>query len=139
MRRSLLLGADVKVKIQEARSNGAGPRAGMAPLHLAAEKGHFAIVKLLLEAGADPEDRVQGILTPLFFALLGKHDKTARTTARRISSLPRCQVDVTKRLTPLHVSCRLEFKNCAQYFLNEGADVHAIDERAMMPLHHVLS
>jgi len=137
-RKLLHLGADVNVKVQEARSNGTRPRAGLTPLHLAAEKGHLAMVKLLLEVGADPEARVEESLTPLLFALIARHEKVARTISRRISNLQNCLVDSTKRLTPLHLSCRLGLWSCARYFLNEGADVDATDTSAMTPLHHAL-
>lgn len=137
-RKMLHQGADVNVKVQEARSNGSWPRVGLTPLHLAAEKGHLAMVKLLLEAGADPEARVQGSLTPLFFALIARHEKVARTISRRTSNLRSCLVNSTKELTPLHVSCHRGLWRCARYFLNEGADVDAIDARAMSPLHHAL-
>ncbi len=137
-RKLLHLGADVNVKIQQARSNGTRPRAGLTPLHLAAGKGHLTIVKLLLEVGADPEARVQEHLTPLFFALVARHEKVARTISRRISNLQNCLVDSTNRLTPLHVSCRKGLWNCARYFINEGADVDATDASAMTPLHHML-
>ena len=137
-RKLLHLGADVNVKVQKAKSNGSGLQAGLTPLHLAAENGHLAMVKLLLEVGADPEARVQERLTPLFFALIAKHEKIARTISRRISNLKNCSVDSAKRLTPLHVSCRLGLWGCARYFLNEDADVDATDGSAMTPLHHAL-
>lgn len=137
-RKMLHLGADVNVKVQKARSNGTGARAGLTPLRLAAEKGYLGMVKLLLEVGADPEARVQESLTPLFFALIAKHEKVARTISRHISNLQNCLVDSTKRLTPLHVSCRLGLWSCARYFLNGGADVDAEDASTMTPLHHAL-
>lgn len=137
-RKMLHLGADVDVNEQKARSNESGPRAGFKPLHLAAQKGHLAIVKLLLEVGADPEARVQEGLTPVFFALIARHEKVARTISRRISNLQNCLVDSTNRLTPLHVSCRQGLWRCARYFLKAGADVDATDASAMTPLHHAL-
>ena len=137
-RKMLHQGADVNVKVQEAKSNGSGPRAGLTPLHLAAEKGHLAMVKLLLGVGADPEARVQESLTPFFFALIARHEKVARTISRRTSNLQNCLVDSTKELAPLHVSCHRGLWRCPRYFLNEGADVDAIDTRATSPLHHAL-
>lgn len=77
-------------------------------------------------------------MTPLFFALLARHEKVARTISRRISNLRSCLVDSMKRLTPLHVSCGLGLWSCATHFLNEGADVDATDASAMTPLHHAL-
>jgi len=137
-RKLLHLGADVNARVENAGSNGDGPKADSTPLHLAAWKGHLPMVKLLLEVGADPEARVREGMTPLFFALLARHEKVARTISRRISNLRSCLVDSTKRLTPLHVSCGLGLWSCATHFLNEGADVDATDASAMAPLHHAL-
>ncbi len=137
-RKMLHLGADVNVKKQQARSNRTRSQAGLTPLHLAAGKGHLAIVKLLLEVGADPEARVQERVTPLFFALIARHEKVACTISRRISNLQNCLVDSMKRLTPLHVSCREGLWKYARYFLDEGADVDATDVGAMTPLHYAL-
>lgn len=132
-RKLLHLGADPNVKIKTR-----GPRAGLMPLHMAAAKGHLAIVKLLLEVGADPEARGRDGTTPLFFALVARHEEIARTIFERIRSLQVCLVELTSRLTPLHLSCRLGLWNCVRYFLNGGADVDATDARAMTPLHHAL-
>lgn len=65
-RQLLHLGADVNLRLRP-RSPGTEPRADLTPLHLACLKGRLAMVKLLLEAGADPEARVRNSLTPLFF------------------------------------------------------------------------
>ena len=137
-RKLLDLGADVNVRNQEGQICGTGPRAGSTPLHLAAWKGHLALVKLLLETGADPEARNQAMLTPLFFALIARHEKVARTISRRISNFANCLVDSTQRITPLHLSCRQGLGSCVRFFLKEGADVDATDSRAMTPLHYTL-
>ena len=136
-RKMLHLGADVNLKLR-ARSNGTEPRADLTPLHLASLKGQLAMVKLLLEAGADPEARFRKRLTPLFFALIARHGEVARTISSYISNLQDCLVDLAGRLTPLHVSCHQGLWSCARFFLNGGADVDAVDANAMTPLHHAL-
>ena len=136
-RRLLHLGADVDVKVPKARSNRSNRTRstdGLTPPHLAASKGHLAMVQLLLEVGADPEAGVKESFTPLYSALVARHEKVARTISRRISNLQICLVHSTGRLTPLHLSCRLGLWNCARYFLKEGADVDATDAMGMYKL-----
>ena len=96
------------------------------------------MVKLLLEVGADPEARVDEGFISLYFALINRHEKVARTISRRMGNLQDCLVDSTRRLTPLHLSCRLGLHGYARYFLENGADVDAKDANAMTPLHHAL-
>jgi hypothetical protein len=136
-RKELYLGADVNLKLR-ARSDETGPRADMTPLHLAALKGQLAMVNLLLKFGADPEARVLERWTPLFFALTAGHEEVARRVSSRIDNVQDYFVDLTRRLTPLHVSCRQGLWNCARHFLNGGADVDARDINRMTSLHHAL-
>lgn len=79
------------------------------------------------------------MMTLLFFALGARHEELVRIISRHTSNLQNCLVDLTKRLTPLHLSCHLRLWNCARYFLSEGANVDAIDASAMTPLHPALS
>ena len=137
-RRLLHLGANVNVKVREIKFSGGRQITGLTPLHLTALKGHLPMVKLLLEVGADPEARVDEGFTPLYFALINRHEKVARTISRRMSNLQDCLVDLKRRLTPLHLSCRLGLYGYARYFLEKGADVDAKDADAMTPLDHAL-
>ena len=137
-RKLLHLGANVNIKDSEGNRHRGKPLADLTPLHVAAVKGHLAIVKLLLEVGADPEARDRKSLTPLYFALNARHEKVARTISRRISNLQTCLVNSERRLTPLHLSCYLGLRNCALFFLNEGSNVDAMDAKSMTPLHYSL-
>lgn len=92
----LHLGADANTKIQKASKSSYLAQAGWMPLHLAARKGHLAMVKLLFEIGADPEARAREMWTPLYVALVWKHKKIARTIARHISNLQNYLVEARK-------------------------------------------
>ncbi len=95
------------------------------------------MVKLLLEVGADPETRVDERLTPLYSALVIRHEEVARTISRYIRIIQNFVMN-SARMTPLHVSRSLGLYSYAQYFLKKGADVDAKDVKAMTPLHHAL-
>jgi ankyrin repeat protein len=145
----LHLGADVDVKLQKqsarpgqlkpSSSDNTNAHFGVTPLHMAAWKGHLAIVEILLEIGANPEARMPHSWTPLYVALMSGHEKIARTISRRISNAHVCLVDSRKQLTPLHVASRYKLSNSVRYFLDEGADVNARDTRARTPLHCALA
>lgn len=128
-------GADVNV--------GRGSLPGMSgsnltALHVAAWKGHLAVVKTLLDLGADPEAQVLEGFTALYFALTGRHVKVARTISRRIRNLQTCFVDHRKLLTPLHLSAYLGLTDCVRFFLSARLDVNARDYKSMTPLYHAL-
>lgn len=138
-RKMLHLGANVNTRFHKGIGTEGRPPAGLTALHVAAVKGHLAIVKLLLEVGADPEAKFRESLTPLYFALSARHKKVARTISRRISNLQTCLVNTERKWTPLHLSCHLGLRSSALFFLNEGANVDAIDAKSRTPLYYSLS
>lgn len=147
-RRLLHLGADVNVKLQKplphseqlkpSSSDNTKPCLGVTPLHMAAWKGHLAIVKLLLQIGANPEARNPQGWTPLYAALVSGHEKISRTISRHISNLHNFLVNSEEKLTPLHVASRFGLSKSVRYFLEGGADVDAKDRRGWTPIRHAL-
>ena len=131
-RKMLHMGAEVDVKKQMPRIT------GVTPLHITAYVGHLTMVDLFLEAGANPKARVREAMTPLYPALVGKHEEVVFAISRRTSNLSNCLVDSKRRLTPLHVASQLGLWRCARYFLENGVDVNAKDVNALTPLHHAL-
>jgi ankyrin repeat protein len=50
---------------------------GATVLHVAAEKGQDAVIRVLVELGADINAKTASAETPLFYALAGRHPRTA--------------------------------------------------------------
>ena len=137
-RKLLHLGANPSTKTRLRGIIGARPIPKLTPLHCAAGKGQLAIVKLLLEVGAKADLNAPQELSPLFFALIGRHEKVARTLSRHIEDPQSCLVDSTRKLTPLHISSHLGLPGSTQFFLDTGAVVDALDDNGLTPLHHAL-
>ncbi len=147
-RKLLHLGADVDIKLQiypacsrtfrTSSVDYTKAQLGLTPLRMAAWKGHLAIVKLLLEMGANPETRTSRSWTPLYAALASGHEKIGRTIFRHISNPYLCLVDSAEMLTPLHVASRFGLSNSARHFLEKGADINATDKSGRTPLRHAL-
>lgn len=107
-------------------------------LHLAGRKGHLAVVKVLLEYGANPEARARMGWTPLYLALESGHDGISCIIFRQISYPEDYLIDLERKLTPLHVASQFGRWNSARYFLENGADIDARDSSGRTPLHHAL-
>jgi ankyrin repeat protein len=132
---------------------------GETPLHLAARGGHTEVVRALLAAGADPDASDVRRKTPWLEAQSAGHAEAAALLAARaappdiVAALRSGRVDLVRRLvegdprllgrlpggaTALHVAAGAGHEDLVRFLLDRGADVNALDEGLMSPLHRVV-
>ena len=127
------------------------------PLHEAAAKGKYEIVKLLLKHGADPSKKNRDGHTPLDLVKEGDQDvvdllrgDSALLDAAKKGNLSRVQKLITpdnincrdsagRNSTPLHLAAGYNNLEVAEYLLEQGADVNAQDKGGLIPLHNASS
>ncbi len=100
------------------------------PLHLAAEKGHLKVVKLLLGKGARSELNMREQY-PIHLAAEKGHMEIAELLIATGS--PVRAADMTKT-TPLHLAVLGGHVNLVNLLLAKGADVNAKDKEGATPL-----
>jgi ankyrin repeat protein len=98
-------------------------------IHLAARRGHLAMVELLLNRGASPDARDSWNATPLF-------ETSAPAVARLLIARG---ADVSTRndegTRPLHRAATRDRLELVKLFVRHGADPLARDQRGGRPLH----
>ena len=127
------------------------------PLHEAAAKGKYDIVKLLLKHGADPSKKNRDGHTPLDLVRDGDQDiadllrgDAALLDAAKKGHLARvhklvtsqninCRDSQGRNSTPLHLAAGYNNLDVAEYLLEHGADVNAQDKGGLIPLHNASS
>ncbi|XP_054287681.1 uncharacterized protein LOC129003414 [Macrosteles quadrilineatus] len=111
---------------------------GHTALHCAVVGNSFTAVELLLQAGAEVNERDVGGRTPLHHASMGKHIKSKILKALIESG---AQVDCRDDLdrTPLHWAANGCFVARGSLLIEYGADINAKDRNLDTPLHLCLS
>ena len=100
------------------------PPNGNSPLHIASITGNVAIVKLLIEAGAEVNMGDDNGRTSLYVAALGGHIEVVKV-------LLLAGANVNKKskegLTPFYVACWRDHGDVARLLVSEGADIFITD------------
>ena len=102
-------------------------------LWVAAAKGHFDVVRLLIEQNADVDGRTSGNSTPLRAAAFDGHLDIVRYLVEN-------RADVNARnnfnSTPLMVTCYKGHPNVATYLVKHGANINLQDNEGSSCLHY---
>jgi ankyrin repeat protein len=133
-RRLLHLGANVNARI-----NYTTGRIGLTPLHHASEHGHLKMARMLLDVGANPEARAPAGWTPLYNALVFRHEEVAKAISDRIGDLKGCLVYSVKKFTPLHLASAFALFETVRLCLRAGVEVDAKDWKGKTALWHILN
>ncbi|KAB0366219.1 hypothetical protein FD754_010375 [Muntiacus muntjak] len=91
---------------------------GFCALHLAASQGHWKIIQILLEAGADPNATTLEETTPLF-----------------LGANVNCQA--LDKATPLFIAAQEGHTECVELLLSSGADpdLYCNEDNWQLPIH----
>ncbi|KID72302.1 Ankyrin, partial [Metarhizium brunneum ARSEF 3297] len=102
---------------------------GMRPIHWAVERGHHEMVKLLVTATLNQDERGQ---IPLFMACEGVSPTTVLAVLKQ--GFPPSFTDKLNR-TPMHVASSIGATDVVQLLLSKGGNPEAQDDKGITPLH----
>jgi len=97
------------------------------------------MVKMLLGVGANPEARAPAGWTPLYNALVFRHEEVAEAISDRIEDLKGCLVYSVKKFTPLHLASAFALVATVRFCLRAGVEIDAKDWKGKTALWHILN
>ncbi|XP_041463333.1 transient receptor potential cation channel subfamily A member 1 homolog isoform X1 [Lytechinus variegatus] len=103
---------------------------GISPLHYAARYNHLAVVKMLVDSGADVNVKGEGGMVPLHFACKFKHSKYAGSLDGDDS-----QTGETPNNETVGNGTEEQQESVILYLESKGADVNRKDIYGVTPLH----
>eukprot|EP00163_Fabomonas_tropica_P031347 TRINITY_DN742_c0_g1_i1.p1 TRINITY_DN742_c0_g1~~TRINITY_DN742_c0_g1_i1.p1 ORF type:complete len:735 (-),score=88.59 TRINITY_DN742_c0_g1_i1:1496-3700(-) len=105
---------------------------GATPVHLACQKGHFEIVKYLIQMGASLLLKDQGGRLPLHYAARGGDASTLKLVMYR----PNTDVNEQDAAgeTPIYFSAYFGNPECARLLVDAGADVNVANSHGDLPV-----
>ncbi|XP_049579319.1 ankyrin repeat domain-containing protein 27 isoform X3 [Syngnathus scovelli] len=111
----------------------------LTPLHLACQKGYQGVALLLLHYKADADAQDNNGNTPLHLACMYGHEDCVKALV--YYDFQRCSLDLAndKGDTALHVASRWGYESIVHVLLENGASVHALNNKAHTPAHCALN
>jgi hypothetical protein len=131
-RKLVHLGADVNRQINLRAPELARPTL----LHIAAKRGNLAMVKLLFEIGANPNERDSLSRAPLYWSLMTGHEEISQEISWRTENLSKFIIDLDQNLTPLHGASYTGLTSLIRLYVAVGIDIGAKDKNGNTPLDH---
>lgn len=101
---------------------------GKRPLHVAAELGNYAVVKLLIKNGADIDAPDREGHTPLYAAVMAGKPRVAEILIKQGARLD------PDRLLDQAVANNLQDRDIVRLLVEQGADLNHIDPSGRTPL-----
>ncbi|KAF5024992.1 hypothetical protein F66182_2943 [Fusarium sp. NRRL 66182] len=108
---------------------------GRTPLHNATERGHAAVVRSLLDKGADANARSWNKLTPLIFAVEAQKLEIVKLLISKGANIDAQSNEKTNARSALHVAAQIESPDIILTLLLSGADPNLVTAAGNTPLH----
>ncbi|VDI59306.1 Hypothetical predicted protein [Mytilus galloprovincialis] len=103
-----------------------------SPLYKASERGHSAVVRLLLENNADPFQCDDHEVCPFYIACQGGHIDTVKLLLQNNADVSQCNVNGE---SPLYAACQGGHKDTVELLLQNNAEVSQCDVYGESPLY----
>jgi len=114
------------------RTHGIWKRTG---LHVAARYDQVDAVKLLLEAGADPNIQIEGYTALNWHLASARHEQNPLLVRALIQAGTDVKIPSNRLSTPLHFT---DCAACAMMLIDAGADINAVNKKGQSPLRHAI-
>ncbi|KAL4800663.1 hypothetical protein BDV19DRAFT_375363 [Aspergillus venezuelensis] len=127
---SVLLASDTGEKLARRCADFAGDRHSRRPLYWAAKEGHLAVVKLLLERGANIESKDSRESTPLQVAVIHGHEEVVQALVQQGANL---EARDGYGRTTIFIGLLYQ-STCTGLLIKLGADINSRDSLNRYPL-----
>uniref|UniRef100_A0A3P8U9N1 Uncharacterized protein n=1 Tax=Amphiprion percula TaxID=161767 RepID=A0A3P8U9N1_AMPPE len=107
-----------------------GTSQSSSPIHRAAAKGHPECIEHLVQYGADVDQHIDKVGSPLQVACNNQH----LSTVKKLLQLGACVSRTASGDSPLHIAARLSSPELVSVLLDHGADRFSMNSEGKRPL-----